>query len=71
MSAYTDDQACVTASVDGGPAEHRRTIPAWAAEDKDAAAGQRRVVRAEVRAEVGKGPRIVVGIVPGYCERCQ
>jgi hypothetical protein len=62
MSTYTDDQACIVATVDLGPPEHRRTIPAWAAQDKAVARQQRDVVRNEVRAEA---------VVPGYCGPCQ
>lgn len=71
MTAFTDDQACVVASVDDGPYVHQRTIPAWAAKDKATAAGQRDVVRQAVRAEVGSGPKISTGIVPGYCSNCK
>jgi hypothetical protein len=71
MSTYTDDQACIVATVDLGPPEHRRTIPAWAAQDKAVARQQRDVVRNEVRAEVGQGPLISVAVVPGYCGPCQ
>lgn len=67
---YTDGQACVVASVDGGPDQHRKAIPAWAALDPEAARLQRRYVRADVRREVGPDVPIRVVIVPGYCRAC-
>lgn len=71
MSAYTDDQACIEASVHGQPWQHRKTIEAWAAKDPAVARDQRKHVRAEIRAEVGPDLLIEVRIVPGYCPACQ